>query len=169
MYKVYKISLDETRIPWLGPCRALWNCNLDLQPLIPVEVHYMEKNHGMFSSKTFNMTVFYLNIFSNVIDSCVLLNIFVQTISFIDSLINRKIKRTALFFFFYIFITLQMPFLSLLINWMCPCSIKVLTAVENNFWTVVYTLFYLLHYTLHFINPLGSTNADTHFVASSPD
>ncbi len=49
------VSLDKSLTPQLGFCRALWSCiettawifNL----LVPIEVHYMEKNPEMFSSK----------------------------------------------------------------------------------------------------------------------
>ncbi len=51
------VSLDKTLIPRLGLGSTSWSCietaiwifNL----LIPIEVHYMEKNPGTFSSKTF--------------------------------------------------------------------------------------------------------------------
>ncbi len=50
------VSLDNTLIPRLGPCRALWSCTetaiWTFNSLALIEVHYMEKNPGMFSSKT---------------------------------------------------------------------------------------------------------------------
>jgi len=50
------VLLDKAPIPRLGSCRALWSCietaNWTFNPLIIVEVHYMEKNPGMFSPKT---------------------------------------------------------------------------------------------------------------------
>ncbi len=48
--------VKSTLIPWLGSYRALWSCNESeiwtFNPLIAIEVHYMDKNPGMFSSKT---------------------------------------------------------------------------------------------------------------------
>ncbi len=49
------VLLDKTLVPRL--CRALWSCTeteiWTFIPLAPIEVHYMEKNAGMFSSKTY--------------------------------------------------------------------------------------------------------------------
>ncbi len=49
------VLLDKTLIHWLGLCRALWSCIetaiWTFNPLATIEVHYMEKNPGMFSSK----------------------------------------------------------------------------------------------------------------------
>ncbi len=50
------VSLDKSLIPRLGSCRALWSCIetaiWTFNPFIHIEVHYMQKNPGMFSSKT---------------------------------------------------------------------------------------------------------------------
>ncbi len=50
--------LDKTLIPWLGSCGALWSSIRTavqiFSLLVPNEVHYIEKNCGMFSSKTFS-------------------------------------------------------------------------------------------------------------------
>jgi len=50
------VSLDKTLIHYLVSFKALWTvCSLycwTLNRLVPIEVHYMEKNPGMFSSKT---------------------------------------------------------------------------------------------------------------------
>ncbi len=50
------VSLDKTLIPQLGLYRAFWSsiekANWTFKPLIPIEVHYIEKNPGMFSSKS---------------------------------------------------------------------------------------------------------------------
>ncbi len=50
------VSLDQTLIPRLGSCRALWSCIETViwtfNPLCPIEVHSMEKNPRMFSSKS---------------------------------------------------------------------------------------------------------------------
>ncbi len=50
-------SLDNALSSRLGACRALWSCIetaiWTLQPVGFIEVHYMEKNPGMFSSKSF--------------------------------------------------------------------------------------------------------------------
>ncbi len=50
------VLLDKTLIPRLGSCRALWSCFetaiWTFNPLAAIEVHFMEKNPGMFSSKT---------------------------------------------------------------------------------------------------------------------
>ncbi len=49
--------LDKTLISRLGSCRALWSCIetaiWTFNPLATIEVHYMEKNPGIFFSKTF--------------------------------------------------------------------------------------------------------------------
>ncbi len=49
------VSLDKTLNPRLGLCRALWSCTENaiwtFSLLGPTEVHYMERNPGMFSSK----------------------------------------------------------------------------------------------------------------------
>ncbi len=48
-------SLDKTLTPRLGLCRALWSyietAIWTFNQLVPVEVHYMENNPGMFSAK----------------------------------------------------------------------------------------------------------------------
>ncbi len=42
-------SLDKTLIPQLGSCRALWSCNLDLQPIGPCwSPLYGEKSWNVF-------------------------------------------------------------------------------------------------------------------------
>ncbi len=50
------VSLDKPLIPWLELYKALWICIETLiwtfNPLIPIEVHYKEKNPEMFPSKT---------------------------------------------------------------------------------------------------------------------
>ncbi len=50
------VMLDKTIFLQQGLCRALWSCIetaiWTFNSLIPVEVHYMETNPGMFSSKT---------------------------------------------------------------------------------------------------------------------
>ncbi len=47
------VSLDKTLIPRLGSCRALWSCTetaiWTFNPLVPVKVHYREKNPGFFT------------------------------------------------------------------------------------------------------------------------
>ncbi len=54
-----------TLIPRLGSYRALWSCIeiaiWTFNPLVPIEVHYMEKNPGMFSSKTLISFCFYVS------------------------------------------------------------------------------------------------------------
>ncbi len=54
--------LDKTLIPWPGLCRALGSCIetaiWTFNPLALIEVHYMEKNLGMFSSKAL-IPIFY--------------------------------------------------------------------------------------------------------------
>ncbi len=53
--KWWIFSLDKTPFPQLGLCRALWSCTENaiwtINPLSAIEVHYMEKNPEMFSSK----------------------------------------------------------------------------------------------------------------------
>ncbi len=53
LYALYTLAFT----PRLGSCWALWSCTeteiWTFNPLIPIEVHYMEKNPGKFSSKTF--------------------------------------------------------------------------------------------------------------------
>ncbi len=66
------VMLDKTLFPQLGSCRALWSCIETaiwiFNSLIPVEVHYMEKNPGMFSSKTFiSLMPFYFYRWNNVL------------------------------------------------------------------------------------------------------
>ncbi len=49
------VSLDKTLIPWLGLRRVLWSIETPIwtfKLLATTEVHYMEKNPGMFTSKT---------------------------------------------------------------------------------------------------------------------
>ncbi len=49
------VLLDKTLIPWPGLCRALGSCIetaiWTFNPLALIEVHYMEKNLGMFPQK----------------------------------------------------------------------------------------------------------------------
>ncbi len=45
------ISIEKTIIPRLGSCRALWSCIWTFNPLAAIEVHYIEKNPGVLSSK----------------------------------------------------------------------------------------------------------------------
>ncbi len=49
------VSLDKALISRLGSCRFLWSCIeavfFTLKSLATIEVHYMEKNPGMFSLK----------------------------------------------------------------------------------------------------------------------
>ncbi len=51
------IWLDKTLIPRRGSCKAPWSCTetaiWTFNQLATIEVHYMEKNPAMFSSKTF--------------------------------------------------------------------------------------------------------------------
>ncbi len=49
-----KMTARLALIPWLVLCRALWSCIAiwTFNLLVPVEIHYMKKNPGMFSSKT---------------------------------------------------------------------------------------------------------------------
>jgi len=55
-FKWVIVSLDKTLIHRLEWFKALWSRTetvvLTLNRLVPIEVHYMEKNPGMFSSKT---------------------------------------------------------------------------------------------------------------------
>ncbi len=51
------VSLDKTVIAQLGSCRAFWSRTVtaiwSFNSLATIEVHYMEKNPGMFSSKKY--------------------------------------------------------------------------------------------------------------------
>ncbi len=66
LIKWWIISLDKTLIPQLGSCRALWSIETAIwtfNPFSPTEVHYMEKNPGMFPCIIWKLTL-------TLIDNC---------------------------------------------------------------------------------------------------
>jgi len=59
IFKWAIVSLDKTLIHRLGSFKALWKVCTEtvfstLNRLVPIEIHYMEKNPRMFSSKKLN-------------------------------------------------------------------------------------------------------------------